>query len=181
MTQDRASGCVCASLPRGRRASQHPASDYTLNREEPNKDLALEVSELVADLDKVSAEKDAAITELTARITALETQAAAMEAQLEQARAAEQRASSTAAEAAARLAASEARADSQWGRSCHSDVVVTGSANGRGSTSDAGPFVVAVTCSLPACGKMTGCLLTISSLASGHFLNQDRETPICGS
>ena len=35
MTQDRASGRVCASLPRDRRASQHPASDYTLNREEP--------------------------------------------------------------------------------------------------------------------------------------------------
>jgi hypothetical protein len=33
--QDRASGCVCASLPRDRRASQHPASDYTLNCEEP--------------------------------------------------------------------------------------------------------------------------------------------------
>ena len=29
VTQDRASGCVCASLPRDRRASQHPASDYT--------------------------------------------------------------------------------------------------------------------------------------------------------
>ena len=36
MTQDRASGCVCASLPRDRRASQHPASDYTLNCEEPD-------------------------------------------------------------------------------------------------------------------------------------------------
>jgi hypothetical protein len=35
VTQDRASGCVCASLPRDRRASQHPASDYTLNCEEP--------------------------------------------------------------------------------------------------------------------------------------------------
>ena len=37
MTQDRASGCVCASLPRDRRASQHPASDYILNCEEPVK------------------------------------------------------------------------------------------------------------------------------------------------
>lgn len=35
MTQDRASGCGWASLPRDRRASQHPASDYTLNCDEP--------------------------------------------------------------------------------------------------------------------------------------------------
>ncbi len=75
------------------------------------KDLALEISELVADLDKVGAEKDAAITELTARIIALETQATEMEAQLEQARTAEQQASSTAADAAARLAAADARTD----------------------------------------------------------------------
>jgi adenylate cyclase len=37
VTQDRASGCVCASPARDRRASQHPASDYTLNCEEPDK------------------------------------------------------------------------------------------------------------------------------------------------
>ena len=31
------------------------------------------------------------------------------------------------------------------------------------------------------CGKMAGCLLPICSPASGHFLNRDRETRICGS
>jgi hypothetical protein len=40
VTPDRASGCVCASLPRDRRASQHPASDYTLNCEEPSANIS---------------------------------------------------------------------------------------------------------------------------------------------
>ncbi|WP_427008839.1 DNA-binding protein [Pseudarthrobacter sp. H2] len=88
---------------------RHAAAEAIWAQEK--RDLGLEISELVADLDKVSAEKDAAVTELTGRITGLESQAAAMEAQLEQARAAEQQASSTAADAAARLAAAEARAD----------------------------------------------------------------------
>jgi chromosome segregation ATPase len=74
------------------------------------KDLNLEITELVADLDKVSAEKDAAVTELTARITALETDVAAAGEQLEQARAAEQEAAREASAALTRLAAAEARA-----------------------------------------------------------------------
>jgi DNA-binding transcriptional MerR regulator len=92
---------------------RHAAAEAVWAQEK--KDLGLEISELVADLDKVSAEKDATVTELTARITAriteLDTQAAAMKAQLEPARAAEQQASSTAADAATRLAAAEARAE----------------------------------------------------------------------
>lgn len=75
------------------------------------KDLGLEISELVADLDEVTGKKDAAVAELTARVNVLETQAAEMTAQLEQARAAEQQASTTAADAAARVAAAEARAE----------------------------------------------------------------------
>jgi F0F1-type ATP synthase membrane subunit b/b' len=52
---------------------RHAAAEAVWAQEK--KDLGLEISELVADLDKVSAEKDAAVTELTARITALDTQA----------------------------------------------------------------------------------------------------------
>ncbi len=74
------------------------------------KDLALEIAELVTDLDKVNAEKDAAVTELSARIATLETQVAAAGEQLAQARAAEQAAAREASAAAARLAAAEARA-----------------------------------------------------------------------
>nr|WP_249777427.1 DNA-binding protein [Arthrobacter sp. C9C5] len=88
---------------------RHAAAEAVWAQEK--KDLGLEISELVADLDKVSAEKDAAVTEFTARITALDTQAAAMTAQLEQARTAEQQASTTAADVASRLAAAEARAE----------------------------------------------------------------------
>lgn len=74
------------------------------------KDLALEIAELVTDLDKVNAEKDAAVTGLTARIAALEAQVAAAGEQLARAQAAEQEAVREAAGAAARLAAAEARA-----------------------------------------------------------------------
>jgi chromosome segregation ATPase len=88
---------------------RHAAAEAVWAQEKKN--LGLEISELVADLDKVSAEKDATVTELTARVTALDTQTAAMEAQLEQARTAEQQASNTAADAATRLAAAEARAE----------------------------------------------------------------------
>lgn len=88
---------------------RHAAAEAVWTQEK--KDLGLEISELVADLDKVTAEKDAAVTDLTARVTALETQAAANQEQLEQARAAEQQASNTAADAAARVAAAEARAE----------------------------------------------------------------------
>lgn len=50
MTQDRAAGC--ASLARDRRASQHPASDYTLNSEAGFKTAAAdELPETVAVLD----------------------------------------------------------------------------------------------------------------------------------
>jgi chromosome segregation ATPase len=88
---------------------RHAAAEAVWAQEKKN--LGLEISELVADLDKVSAEKDATVTELTARVTALDTQTAAMEAQLEQARTAEQQAGNTAADAATRLAAAEARAE----------------------------------------------------------------------
>ncbi|MET3952851.1 chromosome segregation ATPase [Arthrobacter sp. UYEF36] len=88
---------------------RHAAAEVVWAQEK--KDLGLEISELVADLDKVTGEKDAAVAELTARVTALETQAAAMEAQLGKARAAEQQASTAAADAAARVAAAEARAE----------------------------------------------------------------------
>lgn len=74
------------------------------------KDLALEIAELVTDLDKVNAEKDAAVTGLTARIAALEAQVAAAGEQLARAQAAEQEAVREAAGAAVRLAAAEARA-----------------------------------------------------------------------
>lgn len=73
------------------------------------KDLTLEISELVADLDRVGAEKDAAVTDLKARITALETGAAAAAGQLGQARAAAQEAAREASTALTRLAAAEAR------------------------------------------------------------------------
>lgn len=75
------------------------------------KDLGVEISELVADLDKVTAEKDTALAELTARITSLENQAAELSAQLQQASAAELQARTDAAEAGVRLAAAEARAE----------------------------------------------------------------------
>jgi chromosome segregation ATPase len=73
------------------------------------KDLNLEISELVADLDKVNAEKDAAVAELTARITALETQLAATGEQLALVQAAAQDASRESSAALTRLAAAEAR------------------------------------------------------------------------
>ncbi|WP_456506027.1 DNA-binding protein [Arthrobacter sp. UYCu723] len=88
---------------------RHAAAEAVWAQE--RKDLGLEISELVADLDKVTGEKDAAVTELTARVTALETHAAAIQSQLAQARAAEQQASAAAADASARVAAAEARAE----------------------------------------------------------------------
>jgi hypothetical protein len=52
---------------------RHAAAEAVWAQEKKN--LGLEISELVADLDKVSAEKDATVTELTARVTAAEARA----------------------------------------------------------------------------------------------------------
>jgi chromosome segregation ATPase len=87
---------------------RHAAAEAAWGQAE--KDLELEIAELVADLDRVSAEKDSAVTELTVRITGLESQLAAMEGQLDQARAAERKALKDATEGGTRLAAAEARA-----------------------------------------------------------------------
>lgn len=88
---------------------RHAAAEAVWTQEK--KDLSLEISELVADLDTVSAEKDSVVTELTTRITGLESQMTVMEGELDQARTAEQKALKDTAAVETRLAAAEARAD----------------------------------------------------------------------
>lgn len=101
---------ACWAETSGLADARHAAAEAACAQEK--KDPALEIAELVTDLDKVSAEKDAAVTEFTARIAALETQlAAAAGEHLAQAQAAEQEAAREASAAAARLAAAEARAN----------------------------------------------------------------------
>ena len=75
-----------------------------------SKDKAVELAELVADLDRTTAEKDAAIASLTARTGELEQQLTSLGQQLEAAREAEREAGQAAAEAATKLATAEARA-----------------------------------------------------------------------
>ena len=99
---------TCWAEASGLAEARHAAVEAAWAQEK--KDLNVEVSELVADLDKVSAEKDAAVTELAVRITALETELAAAVEQLEQTKATEQEAAREASGALTRLAAAEARA-----------------------------------------------------------------------